>query len=114
MLQRFFLCVSSPISSAEHLANRVDFVRVLTLLKYHRLCCAGMYQLEGREFTITDKGPFSFEIDCDTSTFSTLVSGYVNQVRGVRRRGAFRQFLFVETVTEHKLIVFHMLQYFRL
>lgn len=37
-------------------------------------------QLEGREFTITEKGPFSFEIDLDTSACGTFVSGYVNQV----------------------------------
>lgn len=40
-------------------------------------------QLEGREFTITEKGPFSFEIDFDTSSCGTFVSGYVNQVHGV-------------------------------
>ena len=38
------------------------------------------WQLEGREFNITEKGPFSFEIDCDTSECGTFVSGYVNQV----------------------------------
>ncbi|CAM9515783.1 unnamed protein product [Ascophyllum nodosum] len=41
----------------------------------------GMPELEGREFSITEKGPFSFEIDCDTSDFGTFVSGYVNQAR---------------------------------
>eukprot|EP00752_Nemacystus_decipiens_P009961 g8884.t1 len=41
----------------------------------------GMTELEGREFTITEKGPFSFEIDFDTSACGTFVSGYVNQVK---------------------------------
>lgn len=41
-------------------------------------------QLEGREFTVTEKGPFSFEIDCDTSNSGTFISGYVNQVGGSR------------------------------
>ncbi|CAM9314362.1 unnamed protein product, partial [Hapterophycus canaliculatus] len=41
----------------------------------------GMTELEGREFSITEKGPFSFEIDCDTSLYGTFVSGYVNQVK---------------------------------
>lgn len=39
-----------------------------------------MFQLEDREFAITEKSPFSFEIDCDTSSFGTFTSGYVNQV----------------------------------
>lgn len=41
----------------------------------------GMPELEGREFTVTEKGPFSFEIDCDTCLYGTFVSGYVNQVK---------------------------------
>ncbi|CAM9877805.1 unnamed protein product [Pylaiella littoralis] len=41
----------------------------------------GMPELEGREFSITEKGPFSFEIDFDTTSCGTFVSGYVNQVK---------------------------------
>lgn len=44
-------------------------------------CTPCVPQLEGREFTITEKGPFSFEIDLDTSACGTFVSGYVNQVQ---------------------------------
>lgn len=29
---------------------------------------------------MTEKGPFSFEIECDTCAYGTFVSGYVNQV----------------------------------
>ncbi|CAM9454499.1 unnamed protein product, partial [Phaeothamnion confervicola] len=41
----------------------------------------GMAELEGREFAIKERSPFSFEIDCDTTGFSTFRSGYVNQVK---------------------------------
>ncbi|KAG5187960.1 ubiquitin-activating enzyme E1 [Tribonema minus] len=41
----------------------------------------GMPELEGREFTITERGPYAFEINCDTTAFGTFVSGYVNQVK---------------------------------
>lgn len=52
-------------------------------------CTPCVPQLEGREFTITEKGPFSFEIDFDTSACGTFVSGYVNQVQACIRRGFF-------------------------
>ena len=41
----------------------------------------GMPQLQGNEFHVTPKGPYTFEIDADTSDADTFVSGYVNQVK---------------------------------
>ncbi len=42
----------------------------------------GMVELEGKEFEIRDKGPYSFElVGCDGTHFSPFVRGYVNQVK---------------------------------
>ncbi len=47
---------------------------------FNKIC--GMVELEGKEFEIRDKGPFSFELlDCDATKFLHFVSGYVNQVK---------------------------------
>jgi hypothetical protein len=49
---------------------------------YHVLFTVqGMEELEGREYVISVKSPYSFEIDCDTTACSTFVSGYVTQVK---------------------------------
>ncbi|CAM9449721.1 unnamed protein product [Chrysoparadoxa australica] len=41
----------------------------------------GMTELEGQQLTVTVRNPFSFEINCDTTAYSTFVSGYMNQVK---------------------------------
>lgn len=43
---------------------------------------AGMTELNGRSFTVEVKDPFSFEIDCDTRSFTAYQNGgYINQIK---------------------------------
>ncbi len=42
----------------------------------------GMVELEGKEFEIQNKGPYSFElVGCDATNYSPFVSGYMDQVK---------------------------------
>mmetsp|Transcript_19411 Transcript_19411/g.28753 ORF Transcript_19411/g.28753 Transcript_19411/m.28753 type:complete len:1029 (+) Transcript_19411:1-3087(+) len=41
----------------------------------------GMVELENRTFIVTEKSPYSFEIDIDSTHLKPFVSGYVNEIK---------------------------------
>ncbi len=73
-ITRDFPCLVSVLEDTRHNLETGDVV-VLTEVE-------GMSQLNGKEFSVTVKDPFSFEINEDTRESSPYVSGgYANQVK---------------------------------